>query len=64
VSSSIGASAPLGGLSFGSSKLDEQCDKRETARSFAAIGQTDAALQILCSTKAAKAAKIAACSTK
>jgi hypothetical protein len=54
VSTSIGGSAPLGGLSFGSSKLDDQCDKRETARSFALIGDKEAARQILCTTKAAK----------
>jgi hypothetical protein len=56
VSGSIGASAPIGGISLGGSKLDDQCDKRETARSFALINNREAAARILCSTKAAKEA--------
>ena len=53
------------GLSFGQtfsagagggwSELDPDCDRRETARSFAALGQFGAALLILCNTTAAKA---------
>jgi hypothetical protein len=50
------ASAPIGGLSIGGSKLDEECDKRETARAFAHLGFKEAALKILCTTKAAKKA--------
>lgn len=47
-------SAPIGGLSAGFSKLDDECDKRETARAFAQLGYRTAALKILCTTKAAK----------
>jgi hypothetical protein len=48
-------------LAVGLSKLDDQCDKRETARSFLNVGQPQAALQILCTTKAATAAKLDVC---
>ena len=48
----------MGGLSFGSSKLDNECDLRETARSFAALGNKLAAARILCNTKAAKTAQL------
>lgn len=58
VSGSIGASAPIGGISLGGSKMDHECDKRETARSFALIGNRTAAYKILCTTKAAKEAKL------
>jgi hypothetical protein len=61
VSGSAGVSAPIGGISFGGSKLDTECDKRETARAFALIGQTDSACQILLTTRAAKAAGITSC---
>ena len=61
VSGSAGLSGPIGGLSLGGSKLDGECDKREAARAFAAIGETDAALQILCTTKAAVKAKLSVC---
>lgn len=63
VAGSAAGSGPLFGFSLGASKMDDQCDKRETARSFLAIGQPNAALQILCTTKAAKAAKLDVCGT-
>lgn len=50
------ASAPIGGLSVGGSKLDDECDKRETARAFSNLGFREAALKILCTTKAARKA--------
>lgn len=49
-----GVSAPGFGIGAGKSYVDEECDKRETARSFAALGYTREALVILCSTKAAQ----------
>lgn len=54
VSGSAGGSWLGGGISFGGSKMDHECDKRETARSFALLGQYEAALRILCSTRAAR----------
>lgn len=58
VSGSIGASSPVGGLSLGGSKLDTECDARETARAFALLGNKLAAARILCDTKAAKKAQL------
>lgn len=58
VSGSIGASSPFGGLSAGGSKLDAECDRRETARAFALLGNKMAAARILCNTKAAKEAQL------
>jgi hypothetical protein len=58
VSSSGGASAPFGGISFGGSTLDKQCDMRETARAFALLGSRYAAAKILCNTDAAKKAHL------
>jgi len=49
-----GVSAAGFGVGAGKSYRDLECDKRETARSFAAIGYTREALIILCSTEAAK----------
>lgn len=42
------------GIGGGKSYVDTECDKRETARSFAALGYTAEALTILCSTEAAQ----------
>jgi hypothetical protein len=64
VSGSAGVSAPIGGVSFGGSKEDKQCSARELARSFHMIGEDGAALQVLCSTKAAKEAKPTVCQVK
>lgn len=58
VSGSVGASSPFGGLSAGGSKLDAECDRRETARAFALLGNKLAAARILCNTKAAKEAQL------
>lgn len=58
VGGSAGASSPFGAVSIGGSKLDEQCDLRETARAFALIGNRMAAARILCNTKAAKLAQL------
>lgn len=60
VSGSAGVSAPIGGLSLGGSKLDGECDLRESARAFALIGNRNAAAKILCETKAAKKAHLTA----
>jgi hypothetical protein len=57
-SASGGASSPFGGLALGGSKLDQECDLRETARAFALIGNTSAAARVLCETKGAKKAKL------
>jgi hypothetical protein len=54
IAASAGLSSPMGGISLGGSKMDKDCDRRETARAFALIGQYGAALQVLCSTTAAK----------
>jgi hypothetical protein len=61
VSGSAGASGAIGGISLGGSKMDAECDRRETARSFALLGQYEAALKILCMTKAAQEALGADC---
>jgi hypothetical protein len=61
VSLSGGFSFLTGGGAFGGSRMDHECDKRETARSFFDIGQSGAALEILCTTKAAKKAHVAVC---
>lgn len=50
---SFGNSAFGAGLSGGKDALDEACDIRETARSFASIGNYEAANTLLCSTPAA-----------
>src|SRR5437870_858771 len=47
-----------GGISLGGSKLDTECDLRESARAFSLIGNRGAAAKILCQTKAAKKAHL------
>lgn len=61
VAGSLGVSAPIGGISLGGSKRDKECDAREAARAFAALGDTQSALKLLCTTKAAVKAKLEAC---
>lgn len=63
VSGSGAGSSPFFGVSFSGSKLDTECEKRETARSFALLGERTAALQVLCQTKAAKETKPTVCAT-
>jgi len=58
VGGSAGVSAPIGGVSLGGSKLDTECDLRETARAFSLIGNRGAAAKILCQTKAARKAQL------
>jgi hypothetical protein len=58
VGGSAGVSSPFGGVSLGGSKLDKECDRRETARAFALLGNKLAAARILCNTKAAKEAQL------
>jgi len=58
VSGSAGVSAPIGGISLGGSKLDKDCSRRETARSFMNLGLPEAACKILLSTRDAKEAKL------
>lgn len=55
-----GGSSPLIAGSFGMGKVDPGCDARETARSFALLGNREAAAKILCSTEAAKRAGLSA----
>jgi hypothetical protein len=55
-SSTVGASGVGFGISVGSSWTDHECGKRETARSFAAIGLNNDAIKILCSSEYAAAA--------
>lgn len=51
---SFGNSGFGAGLTGGKTKLDADCSKRETARSFAAIGNLFAANALLCATSDAK----------
>ena len=53
ITGGVGGQIAGGGLSFGGSKIDAECELRETARSFAAIGRGDLALRLLCATEAA-----------
>jgi hypothetical protein len=53
---SAGASSPLIAGSFGGGKIDKGCEARETARSFALLGNPTAAAKLLCSTEASKRA--------
>jgi len=55
-SSSVGGSGVGFGISVGSSWTDNDCTKRETARSFAALGLNEDAVAILCSSEAAAVA--------
>jgi hypothetical protein len=55
---SAGASSPLIAGSFGGGKIDKGCEARETARSFALLGNQQAAAKLLCSTEAAKRAHL------
>lgn len=58
---SIGGAAQSipGGFSFGASRVDKGCDSRQAALLFAvSLHNPDAAARIMCSTRAAKAAKL------
>jgi hypothetical protein len=58
---SIGGAAQSipGGLSFGATRVDKGCDSRQAALLFAvSLHNPDAAARIMCSTRAAKAAKL------
>jgi len=55
---SAGASSPFFGAALGGGRIDKGCDARETARSFALLHNFTAAAKILCSTDAAKRAKL------
>jgi hypothetical protein len=46
------------GISGGAGKVDKGCDDRETARSFALLGNREAAAIILCNTPASKRAHL------
>jgi hypothetical protein len=61
IAGSVGASSPFGGVALGGSKMDNECNIRETAFAFSLIGDKEAAHALLCTTKAAKAAKLATC---
>lgn len=49
-----GASAPIAGISFGVGKTDKECDLRETARMFYELGERTLAVELLCTSDAAK----------
>ena len=53
-----GAAFPMGAGSLGVSKVDKGCDSRQTAVIFHGLGNDQAAAKILCSTDAAKRAKL------
>ena len=55
---SAGASAPVGGLSFGGTKRDKNCEQMQAAAMFISQGNLEAAARILCRTWAAKDAKL------
>jgi hypothetical protein len=46
-----GLGVPGGGLTFGRSKVDAECDLRETARLAHEMGRTEFAFALLCSSK-------------
>jgi hypothetical protein len=50
---SAGLGLPGVNLSGGKAVLDHQCDMRETARMFAAVGERELAVMLLCQTEAA-----------
>ena len=50
---SAGLGLPGVNLSGGKAVLDDQCDMRETARMFAAVGERELAVMLLCQTEAA-----------
>lgn len=55
---SAGASAPIGGLSIGGTKRDRNCESIVLANMFAQLRNFTAAAKVLCSTDAAKKAKL------
>lgn len=55
---SAGGSAPVGGISFGGSKVDKECRMQALANEFLAMGNFEAAAKVLCATKSAKEAKL------
>ena len=50
---SAGLGLPGFNVSGGKAQLDHQCDMRETARMFAAVGERELAVMLLCQTEAA-----------
>lgn len=61
VAGSGAGSSPFFGLSFSGSRQDTECEKRATALAFAQLGAQQAAIEVLCSTKAAKSADVEVC---
>ena len=61
VAGSGAGSSPFFGVSFSGSKVDTECEKRATAIAFAQLGQTQAAIEMLCATKAAKSGDVEVC---
>ena len=53
-----GASAPVGGVMFGGSKVDKECRMQALANEFIGMGNYEAAAKVLCATKSAKEAKL------
>jgi hypothetical protein len=61
VGSSGAGSWLTGAVSFGLGTKSHWCEKLETARAFRQLGDTEAAREILCSTKVAKKANVKTC---
>jgi hypothetical protein len=53
-----GASAPVGGISFGGTKADKTCQAINLAEVFLSQGNKTAAAKVLCNTKIAKESKL------
>ena len=53
-----GVSAPMGGVMFGKSTKDKECNFVRLANEFIAMGNFNAAAKMLCATKSAKEAKL------
>jgi len=53
-----GASAPVGGIAFGKSTKDKECNSVRLANEFIAMGNFEAAAKVLCATKSAREAKL------
>ncbi len=53
-----GVSAPMGGVTFGKSTKDKECNFVRLANEFIAMGNFNAAAKMLCATKSAKEAKL------
>ena len=55
-SASVGAGGPGWGFSFGSTKMDSDCNTRENAKMVALMGERDAAREVMCGIEEVRAA--------